>query len=132
MNKTKLRTKKSVRSVPLSSSATYRGKLAKTGNSLGFRFESALFQSHPEFNGAVEARVIGPGRMLVVAGGDRGGRDPEEDPVLSSFLSFLAAEMARSLGRIRPFDPALSKRIKNLVKSLQNSPEEDLGDEALI
>jgi hypothetical protein len=31
----------------------YRGKLTKTGNSTGFRFESALFKSHPEFSGQV-------------------------------------------------------------------------------
>jgi len=45
----------------------YRGKQTKTGNSSGFRFEGALFKSHPEFNGEVRARVIAPGRMLVVA-----------------------------------------------------------------
>jgi hypothetical protein len=31
----------------------YMGKLTKTGNSTGFRFESALFKSHPEFSGQV-------------------------------------------------------------------------------
>ena len=45
----------------------YRGKQAKTGNSLGLRFDKALFQSHPEFSGEVRAHVIAPGRMLVVA-----------------------------------------------------------------
>jgi hypothetical protein len=52
---------------------TYRGKRAKTGNSLGIRFEKALFQSHPEFSGEVQAHVIAPGRMLVVA-------EPEPNP----------------------------------------------------
>ena len=45
----------------------YRGRQAKTGNSLGLRFDKALFQSHPEFSGDVRAHVIAPGRMLVVA-----------------------------------------------------------------
>ena len=45
----------------------YRGKQAKTGNSQGFRFAKALFQSHPEFSGEVRAHPIAPGRMLVVA-----------------------------------------------------------------
>jgi len=56
----------------------------------------------------------------------------EEYCALSSFLSFLAADMARSPEKIQPLDSAVSRRIKHLVKDLQNSPEEDLGDEALI
>ena len=73
----------------------YRGKQAKTGNSLGLRFERALFHSHPEFN-EVEAYVIGPGRMLVVAEPEPRKKSAEEDPVLSSFMSFLASDMHRS------------------------------------
>jgi hypothetical protein len=45
--------------------AEYRGKQTRTGNSLGFRFDAALFKSHPEFAGEVHAHVIAPGRMLV-------------------------------------------------------------------
>ena len=56
----------------------------------------------------------------------------DEDAVLSRFLSFLAVEMTRFPERIRPFDPALSGRIRHLVNDVQNSPEEDLGDEDLI
>jgi hypothetical protein len=74
----------------------YHGKQAKTGNSLGLRFERALFHSHPEFSGDVEAHIIGPGRMLVVADPEPKRKSAEEDPVLSSFMSFLAADMQRS------------------------------------
>src|SRR5271166_747486 len=66
----------------------YHGKQAKTGNSLGLRFERALFHSHPEFSGEVEAHIIGPGRMLVVAESEPKNKSVREDPVLSSFLSF--------------------------------------------
>ena len=52
----------------------YRGKQAKTGNSLGLRFDKALFQSHPEFSGRVRAHVIAPGRMLVIARTDTKSR----------------------------------------------------------
>lgn len=110
----------------------YRGRQAKTGNSLGLRFERALFHSHPEFNGEVEAHVIGPGRMLVVADPESAKKSPEEDPVLSSFMSFLASDMRNSPGHITPLDGAVVDRIGTLVQEVKTSPEEDLGDEALI
>jgi antitoxin PrlF len=96
------------------------------------RFERALFQSHPEFNGEVEARVIAPGRMLVVARAEEKAKNKEEDPVLSSFMSFLAADMQRSPEQIRPLDVELVRRAADLVSDVESSPEEDLGDEALI
>ena len=109
----------------------YRGKQAKTGNSLGLRFERSLFHSHPEFNGEVEAHIIGPGRMLVVASAAPGRKNVKEDPVLSSFMSFLAADMQRSPEHITPLDTGVMKRIATLVSGVENSPDEDLGDEAL-
>ena len=113
-------------------SGVYHGKQAKTGNSLGLRFERALFHSHPEFNGEVEAHIIGPGRMLVVADPEAKRRTAEEDPVLSSFMSFLADDMQRSPEHIKPLDAGVMERIGRLVSSVDTSPEEDLGDEALI
>ncbi len=109
----------------------YRGKQAKTGNSLGLRFERSLFHSHPEFNGEVEAHIIGPGRMLVVANTAPGRKNVKEDPVLSSFMSFLAADMQRSPEHITPLDAGAMKRIATLVSGVESSPDEDLGDEAL-
>ena len=110
----------------------YHGKQAKTGNSLGLRFERALFHSHPEFSGDVEARIIGPGRMLVVADPEPKRKSGEEDPVLSSFMSFLAADMQRSPEQIKPLDAGVMERIGTLVGMVATSPEEDLGDEALL
>jgi hypothetical protein len=110
----------------------YHGKQAKTGNSLGLRFERALFHSHPEFSGEVEAHIIGPGRMLVVADPESKRRKAEEDPVLSSFMSFLAADMQRSPEHIKPLDAGVMERIGTLVGYVDTSPEEDLGNEALI
>jgi prlF antitoxin for toxin YhaV_toxin len=130
---TKVRRKNSERA-PRSHENTgvYRGKQAKTGNSLGLRFERALFHSHPEFNGEVEAYVIGPGRMLVVAEPAPRKKSAEEDPVLSSFMSFLASDMHHSPGHITPLDSDLLDRIGTLVRDVKTSPEEDLGGEALI
>ena len=116
----------------LEKTGVYRGKQAKTGNSLGLRFERALFHSHPEFSGDVEARIIGPGRMLVVADPKPKRKSAEEDPVLSSFMSFLAADMQRSPEHIKPLGAGVMERIGTLVNNVNASPEEDLGDEALI
>jgi hypothetical protein len=110
----------------------YRGRQAKTGNSLGLRFDKALFQSHPEFSGEVRAHVIAPGRMLVVADPETKPRRRDRDPVIESFLSFLAEDMARFPEQIKPLDPALLGRIDALVGHLPFNPHEDLGDEPLL
>lgn len=134
---TKLRTKvtrKKRERAPrsLENTGIYRGKQAKTGNSLGFRFERALFHSHPEFSGEVEAHIIGPGRMLVVAESEPRKKSAKEDPVLSSFMSFLASDMRTSPGHITSLNTDILERISTLVRGVKTSPEEDLGDEALI
>lgn len=110
----------------------YRGKQAKTGNSLGLRFDKALFQSHPEFSGTVRAHVIAPGRMLVVAEPAAKSRRQEADPMMEAFLGFLADDMTRSPDRIKPLDRRLVNRIKALVGHLPVSPDEDLGDESVL
>jgi hypothetical protein len=112
--------------------AEYRGKQAKTGNSLGLRFDKALFRSHPEFSGEVRAHVIAPGRMLVVAEPVAKSRRLEADPVMEAFLGFLAADMAASPQQIKPMDPSLGKRVRSMVGHLSPRPHEDLGDEPLV
>ena len=102
----------------------YRGKLTRTGNSTGFRFERALFTSHPEFSGEVKARVIAPGRMLVTAE----GKNPERtDPVMDAFRAFLAQDISRAPEKIRPLDERLIKRAEKLTKGVSASFDEDLG-----
>jgi hypothetical protein len=104
--------------------AEYRGKLTRTGNSSGFRFERALFTSHPEFSGEVKAQVIAPGRMLVTAESEKPERT---DPVMASFLAFLAHDIARAPEKIRPLDERLIKRAEKLTKGVTASFDEDLG-----
>jgi len=60
------------------------------------------------------------------------GKNAEEDPVLSSFMSFLAVDMQRSPEHIKPLDAGVMERIGTLVDNVDSCPEEDLGDEALI
>jgi hypothetical protein len=115
---------------PRATAAGYRGKQARTGNSLGFRFDRALFRSHPEFSGDVRAHVIAPGRMLVVAEETRPAR--RGDPVLEAFLGFLAEDMARSPQQIKPLDRKSAGRIAALVRGVPVEPDQDLGDEPLL
>ena len=107
----------------------YRGKQTKTGNSSGFRFEGALFKSHPEFTGEVKAHIIAPGRMLVTAEtADRKGADP----VMAAFLAFLGQDIERSPENVRQLDAALAQRMDRLTEGVAVTPEEDLGDEAIL
>ena len=108
----------------------FHGKRTQTGNSLALRFDRALFKSHPEFCGNVEAHVIAPGRMLVVAAEMPPAQ--REDPVIASFISFLAADMQRYPERIQPLDANLVARIEKLTQGMAASREESLGDEELL
>jgi hypothetical protein len=111
----------------------YYGKQAKTGNSLGFRFDKALFRSHPEFAGEVRGHVIAPGSMLVVAEQPtKKSQSGEEDPILRPFLSFLAQDIASSPQNIRPLSRALADRIERAVGHVKVDPDEDLGETSLL
>lgn len=109
--------------------SVYRGRQARTGNSSGFRFEGALFKSHPEFNGEVRAHVIAPGRMLVTA---EPVKSPKSDPVMESFLAFLAQDMAAHPETVRPLDAARARRLSKLTEGVHVDADEDLGDEILL
>lgn len=106
----------------------YRGKQTRTGNSSGFRFEGALFKSHPEFNGNVVAHVLAPGRLLVTAEAEK----KTNDPIMESFLAFLGRDIAESPEAIRPLDEALAGRIDSLVKDVKVRKDEPLGDEVVL
>jgi hypothetical protein len=56
----------------------------------------------------------------------------KDDLVLSSFMSFLAADMLRSPEHVTPLDGATMKRICGLVSNVESDPKENLGDVALI
>ena len=109
--------------------AEYRGKQTKTGNSSGFRFEGALFKSHPEFNGDVTAYVLAPGRLLLTA--NKVPRD-KSDPAMEAFLAFLSQDIATAPHRITPLDADLARRIDRLTKGVATSRDEDLGSEEIL
>ena len=106
----------------------YRGKQTRTGNSSGFRFEGALFKSHPEFNGNVVAHVLAPGRLLVTAE----SKKERTDPVMESFLAFLGRDIAASPEAIQPLDQQLASRIDSLVKGVKVNADERLSDEVAL
>ena len=107
----------------------YRGKQTRTGNSLGFRFDSALFKSHPEFAGEVKAHVIAPGRMLVSVTEPMARR---ADPVMASFLAFLASDIAKSPETMKPMSDDLAKRIDSLVEGVGALHDESLEEGSLL
>ena len=107
----------------------YTGKRTKTGNSTGFRFEGALFKSHPEFSGLVRARVIAPGRLLVTA---ETVEEKGSDPVIASFLAFLTQDMLNNPQSIRPFNQNLADEIDSLIEGVTVNRDEDLGEDSLI
>jgi hypothetical protein len=111
------------------SATEYRGKQTKTGNSSGFRFEGALFKSHPEFNGDVTAYVIAPGRLLVTA--DAPFRE-KGDPAMEAFLAFLSQDIANAPNQITPLDASLGRRIDVLVEGVNVSSDEALGAEVIL
>jgi len=120
---------KSARTSEKSTGNEYKGKQMRTGNSLGFRFDRALFKSHPEFAGEVKAHVIAPGRMLVSVAGQVTER---RDPVMESFLAFLASDIARAPETVKPMSCELAQRIDSLVEGVTVSENESLGEESLL
>jgi hypothetical protein len=124
MPATKIR---SVHTPEASTENEYRGKRTRTGD--GFRFDRALFKSHPEFAGEVKAHVIAPGRMLVSVAEPVTER---RDPVMQSFLAFLANDIAKAPEGIKPMSPELARRIDRLVEEVSVSSNETLEEESLL
>lgn len=120
---------KAKRPVEKTTGAQYRGKQTRTGNSFGFRFDRALFKSHPEFAGEVRAQVIAPGRMLVSVAEPVVGR---ADPVMAAFLAFLAGDIAHAPATVQPMSRDLAQRIDLLVDGVAGALDEPLDGESLL
>ena len=106
---------------------SYAGKATRTGNSRAFRFESALFTSHPEFaEGDMEADVIAPGRLLVRKRSH--GEKEDEDPVLSAYLAFLQKQMVANPGLMRPLTEEDVVGLDDLLAGVEYDKEETLDE----
>jgi hypothetical protein len=54
------------------------------------------------------------------------------DDVVAAFLAFLAKEMIRDPHTIAPLAESVIRRMDALAEGVSVSPDEDLGDEALL
>jgi antitoxin PrlF len=106
-------------------SQDYTGSHATTGNSEAMRFDKRLFKQHPEFGGAVRARVLSKGVMLVTADADVDADGPEEheDPMLMAWLGFIEQD----LGTARDMPEDRLSRMWTLTEGIDVDPDEDLG-----
>ncbi|MGH8673838.1 MAG: type II toxin-antitoxin system PrlF family antitoxin [Burkholderiales bacterium] len=105
-----------------STAQRYPGKVTPVGNSKGIRLGAAFFRAHPEFDGEVEATVLGEGQVLLSARARKTRRAQgadEPDPLVLSFLRFLEDQMRKHPQRIRPLDAGLLDEIANLVKGVK-------------
>src|SRR3712207_3940286 len=75
----------------------YNGRRTTAGNSDALRFDKQLFRRHPEFRGAVKARILSKGVLLVVAEEEvstEAATEEHEDPLLAAWLGFIAQDHA--------------------------------------
>lgn len=96
----------------------YQGKIAAIGNSKGIRLDAAFFRAHPEFSGEVLVTVVSDGHVLLTAK-PQATEENETDPVLGSFLAFLAKEMQEHPELIHPADKGLLAEIAELVEGVE-------------
>ncbi|SRR5258707_3428217 len=109
--------------------SSYTGSVTTTGKSEAIRLEKALFKSHPEFRqkAKVRAHVIGPGTLLVSVDGEATVEN-RADPVMAAFLSFLAGDIARAPGRVKPLGATRIEEARELTKDVTVDDAEALPD----
>jgi hypothetical protein len=89
--------------------------------------DSALFRAHPEFAvGEFDVSVIAPGRMLIQATSP--APTDETDPVFDAFLGFLEHQMAQRPDLITSVTEADRRSADDLLRGVESTPDEDLGD----
>ena len=70
--------------------------------------------------------VVRPDGRVVMT---RAAAEPEDDPVLDKFLSFLARDVETNPGRLLGLDARLAKRIRSLVKNVKVDLDAELAPE---
>jgi hypothetical protein len=106
---------------------SYSGRTTRTGNSKAFRFESALFTSHPEFaEGELEADVIAPGRLLIRTRSDED--EAKEDPVFDAYLAFVEEQMVTHPDLILSFTTEDIGGLDELLDGVEYDREEVLDE----
>ncbi len=108
----------------------YSGRATTSGNSRAFRFDAALFRTHPEFaSGNVTGHVIGPGTLLVTTAQMPDAEDAEADPVLGAYLAYLEEQMRRHPELARPLTSADVRGLDELLEGVVAHPDDELDDD---
>lgn len=99
----------------------YEGTVVAVGNSRGMRLPAGFFHAHPEFTGKVRVTVVADGQVLVSAKATarRKTKDDGRDPVVTSLLRFMEAQMTAHPEQIVPADADQLRRIGKLVASVK-------------
>jgi hypothetical protein len=111
----------------------FSGKITTSGNSQSIRFEKALFQTNPEFRqqANVTAQVIAPGRLLVLV--DESDQilvnQPENDPIMETFLAFIAEDIKTHPQGIKSLEQETLARVTELVKDVVVSDADVIPDD---
>jgi antitoxin PrlF len=111
----------------------YAGTVTTSGNSKAIRLEKSLFRAHPEFakGNAVTATVIGPGQMLVSVAAESGA-EPDDDPVVGAFLSFLAGDIQQTPEAVLPLSRASIEQAAALTEGIDVEDDEDFPDDLSV
>ena len=98
----------------------YEGTVVQVGNSKGMRMPAEFFRAHPEFKGKVQVTVVADGAVLVSAKAvsPRKTKGDQCDPVVASFLRFMAKQMTEHPADIIAADSGQLRRIGKLVKGV--------------
>lgn len=98
----------------------YEGTVVQVGNSRGMRLPAGFFHAHPEFSGKVQVTVVADGAVLVSARppSKRKPKEDEGDPVVASFLQFMAKQMTEHPEDIVAADADQLRRIGRLVEDV--------------
>jgi hypothetical protein len=114
----------------------YKGDVTSLGTSNAIRFEADMFRQHPEFrsSSAVEAHVLGPGTLLVrvVPAASPASSPLHEDGLITAFLSFLEADMARDPGAIAPLSAGMIGEATALTAGVVVADDHGLPDEVTL
>lgn len=113
--------------------SSYTGTITTTGKSEAIRLEKALFKSHPEFRQKtkVRAHVIAPGTMLVSVA-DVSSSSDEADPVMAAFLSFLAEDITRRPGRVKPLAATRIEEARKLTEGVIVDDNDTIPDDVTL
>ncbi len=110
----------------------YSGTVTTTGTSEAIRLEKGFFKQNPEFKQQtkVEARVLGPGQMLISVVDPRSAGD--EDPIVDGFLSFLTKDIQTHPEDVSELPEKAIKKALKLTKDVAVLDNDDIDADVTI